>query len=140
MALFAAVNVFLKSSLSGDRLNIKFDVCHTNTNWTTSSFKYCTSTTFPSNTVHIGPACTFYSLTNYNVIPSTGESFHMTTYNATIIPIQSATLFPTTFETCCPLTHRTISTFNHIAYFQITGGIHTIKSDTHAINHAVFYN
>jgi hypothetical protein len=105
-------------------------VCHSTTNWTTSTFNHAT-TAFPLTGFHTTVACALcHTAANGNygpTVPTLCSGCHMTDYNSTqtlggSVPNHVAAAYPTTCDQCHTTTSWLGATFNHAATgFALTG-------------------
>jgi Seven Residue Repeat len=112
-------------------------ICHSTTNWTTSTFNHAT-TTFPLTGFHATMQCVqcHTSATTYNgSLPTLCYGCHQADWNGTTNPAHAAAGFPTTCDTCHTTTDWTGATFNHAnTPFPLTGAHTTVACNLCHIN------
>jgi len=112
-------------------------ICHSTTNWTTSTFNHAT-TTFPLTGFHATMQCVLChtSATTYNgSLPTLCYGCHQADWNGTTNPAHAAAGFPTTCDTCHTTTDWTGATFNHAnTPFPLTGAHTTVACNLCHIN------
>jgi hypothetical protein len=103
--------------------------CHSETAWTPSTFNH--NTFYPLNGAHatIANDCNACHNGNYTNTPNTCAGCHTDTYNATTNPNHATAQFPTTCQDCHSETAWTPSTFDHNAYYPLTGAHIPIAND-----------
>jgi predicted CXXCH cytochrome family protein len=102
-------------------------LCHTTTNWTTSTFNH--ASVFPLVGAHAVLACAqCHTNNNYTTLPTTCFGCHQADWNGTANPSHAAAGFPTTCDTCHNTTVWTTVTFNHALYanYPLTGAHATL--------------
>jgi hypothetical protein len=112
-------------------------ICHSTTNWTSSTFNHST-TTFPLTGFHLTMPCVqcHTSSTSYNgSLPTLCYGCHLADWNGTNNPAHAAAGFPTTCDTCHTTTDWTGATFNHNnTPFPLTGAHTTVACTLCHIN------
>jgi hypothetical protein len=109
-------------------------LCHTTTNWTTSTFNH--ASVFPLTGMHATIACTAcHTNNNYTTLPTACYGCHQADWNGTTNPNHAAAGFPTTCDTCHTTTDWTGATFNHNnTPFPLTGAHLTVACNLCHVN------
>ena len=105
-------------------------MCHSTTNFTTSTFDHST-TTFPLTGAHTTTPCASCHINgNFTTVPTDCYSCHKADYTGTTNPNHVAAGFPTTCLTCHTTVTWTGATFNH-TWFPMNHGNAKQCSDCH---------
>ncbi len=110
-------------------------MCHTTTNWTTSTFNHST-TAFPLTGAHITvPCASCHVNNNYTTLPTACYGCHQADFTGTTSPPHVVAGFPTTCQTCHNTTSWTAATFNHNnTSFPLTGAHVTVPCASCHVN------
>jgi hypothetical protein len=106
-------------------------LCHSTTNWTSSTFNHAT-TTFPLSGAHTTVACNTCHKNNYTGGLATDcYSCHQTDFTGTANPNHVTSSFPHDCTLCHSTTNWTSSTFNHATTsFPLSGAHTTVACNT----------
>jgi hypothetical protein len=110
-------------------------LCHTTTNWTTSTFNHAT-TAFPLTGAHVTvPCASCHVNNNYTTLPTACYGCHQADYNKTTSPPHAVVGFSTSCTTCHNTTSWTTATFNHNnTSFPLTGAHVTVPCASCHVN------
>ncbi len=96
------------------------ETCHTATGWTPATFDHATF--WPLVGEHATATCeSCHGGGVYAGTPTACEGCHLSDYQATTQPAHAAAGFPVTCETCHTATGWTPATFDHAAFWPLTG-------------------
>jgi hypothetical protein len=103
-------------------------LCHSTTNWTSSTFNH--ASVFPLTGAHATLTCAqCHTNNNYTTLPTNCYGCHQADFTGTANPNHVAAAFPTTCDTCHNTTNWTTVTFNHATYanWALTGAHATVS-------------
>ena len=101
--------------------------CHTTTDWSNAKFDHGLYAHYPLTGKHAAVACAqCHADNNYATTPTDCYACHKGDFTGTTNPNHVTSGFPTTCSTCHTTSGWTPATFNHAAFFPLTGAHATV--------------